>query len=81
MLPIGSYVGECYLEEDKLGNSYITVYTTAPDIIETYISGFNESLYGKRITLKNIKKLKYSDVRYYMDSIIEKLMKNDSQTI
>ena len=71
MLAIGSYMGECYLEEERLGYCTISIYTTAPDIMEIYVCSFTGLLYDCWLTLKNIKELKESDVRRYTDLAIE----------
>jgi FAD synthase len=83
-LAIGTYMGECYLDavncndpfkEERLGYCTISIYATAPDIMEVYVCGFAGLLYDRRLTLKNIRKLEESDVRYYTDLVIETLAK------
>jgi FAD synthase len=74
-LAIGTYMGECYLEEERLGYCTISIYATAPDIMEVYVCDFTGLLYDCRLTLKSIRKLEEPDIRYYTDLAIETLAK------
>ena len=75
-LSVGSYAGKCHLNQKELGICLITVYATAPNIIEVYISDFDKDIYGKEIRLSQIKEIKYKDFKTLTDKGLELIFKS-----
>jgi len=68
--PSGVYVGNCYdIDGELLGRSFVFITDYAPDIAETYISGYwRDDLYGKFISVEDMKRLERDDLRHLYDN-------------
>lgn len=59
----GTYIGGAYdIDGVGLGRAFVFVSDYAPDIAETYITGYNSDLYGKFVSVENMVKLDKKDL-------------------
>ena len=68
-VPHGVYIGDAFnIDGDLLGKSFVFVTDYAPDVAETYITGYwRNDLYGKFVSVENLERLDRNDLRSIYD--------------
>jgi|TARA_Y100000593_G_scaffold94271_1_gene192587 FAD synthase len=60
-LEAGAYFAKCYMGDNFLGFCLVMVYDSNLRVVEAYIEDFNKNIYGKEISLIDIKRISLED--------------------
>lgn len=68
--PEGVWFGVCWRGDEQLGPCACWILPHAPGICETYIAGWDGTLYGDELTIKDLRPVSRDEMRKLYDKVL-----------